>query len=364
MLAQRSVMPSTDSPSLYGITEENSTRYGASLWGKNQFNSTFPLALCLYMRDHGLAPVAVIEQDGIITTDNGLWQMGDVIGESDSRYLFETAFSPYAACVRGVVDKIDLVVSLGGEPLHPLEVKLTVVPDIATASVAEDLWSPEMVMRPVSSAYAMMSVAANLTDGLTRQSVMTSLRTGYNRISDWGNTVEIIQNAEYLRSALDKALQMVAASRLQRPFLLQPLWRTVGQSFELADNCFDVFVWSDVAVMRLSVDQSDDATTVSRSMREVARHVRALYEVLSQGDYNYEGIYKGMALDNQTDKAYALSGRKSIRYLAHPYLRQPRLPRSILSSLILEGGERELKPERRFDAAVVAYMIQQAGSHS
>ncbi|WP_419919812.1 HindVP family restriction endonuclease [Candidatus Poriferisocius sp.] len=143
-------MPSIDSPSLYGITEENSTRHGASLWGKNQFNSTFPLALCLYMRDHGLAPVAVIERSGI-TTDKDQWLMDDVIGGPGCRYLFETAFDPFAGCVRGRVDKIDLVVSSGGDPLRPLEVKLTVVPDIATASALENLWAPEMVMRPVSS---------------------------------------------------------------------------------------------------------------------------------------------------------------------------------------------------------------------
>ncbi len=191
---------------------------------------------------------------------------------------------------------------------------------------------------------------------------MASLRAGYNLINNWDNATEIAQNAKHLRSALDEALQAVATGGLQRPFLIQPLWRTVGQSFELADNCFDVFVWSDVAVMRLPVDQSDDTATVSRPIREVARHVRALYEVLSQGDYNYESIYKGMALGSQTDKAFSLNGSKSIRYLAHPHLRQPRLPRNVLSDLITGGGELELRPERRFDAAVVTYMMQEGAS--
>lgn len=356
-------MPSPDSPSLYGITDANSTRTGASLWGKNQFNSMFPLAWCLYMRDKGLAPVAVIEDNGAVTTEDGRWQMTDVIGPSSSRYLLETAFDPYSSYVRGAFDKIDLVVSLDGDHLRPLEVKLTVVPDSSTVAENENRWSAEMVMRPVSSAYAMMNVATSLkTDSDTRDRVMSYLREGYNSVSNWANPTEIEKHAGSLRAALGGALSAVAEQGLQRPFLVQPFWRTVGQSFELATSCFDVFVWSDVAVMRVPVDQSSDDGKVQRPTREVARHVRALYDLLSQGDYDYAGVYKGMPLGHQTDKSFSLGGRSSIRYLNHKHLRRPRLPRSVLTKLITGGGERELKPERRFDAAVVAYMIQQAES--
>ena len=45
--------------SLFGLTDENSSRKGTDLWGKNQFNSTFPVALCLKMLDDGVKPVYV-----------------------------------------------------------------------------------------------------------------------------------------------------------------------------------------------------------------------------------------------------------------------------------------------------------------
>ena len=312
------------------------------------------------MRDSQQSPVAVIEHRGRITTNDQLWDMKDVIGSRDSKYLFETAFVPYSAFVRDTIDKIDLVVSVDGEHIRPLEIKLTVVPDSTTATLSEDRWSPEMVLRPVSSAYTMMSVAAALAnDQATREQVLANLRVGYNLIGSWNNATEIAQHAEPLRSALDEALQIIADQGLQRPFLIQPFWRTVGQSFELAENCFDVFVWSDVAVMRVPVDQAQNATGVSRPTREVARHVKALYEVLSQGDYNYADIYKGMALGHQTDKSFSFSGQKSIRYLENRRLLRPRLHRSVLANLVTDGGENQLKPERRFDAAVVAYMVQQ-----
>lgn len=357
-------MPSTASPSLYGITAANSTRHGASLWGKNQFNSTFPLALCLWMRDHDQSPVAVIEDGGQIVTNDSRWPMSDVIGPGKCHYTFESPFDPYASYCRDAVDNIDLIVSANDQPLRPLEVKLTVVPDSGTAADDTDKWAPEMVMRPVSSAYAMMSVAASLADDdEAREEVVTRLRLAYNQVTGWDNATEIAQRGGMLRSALDGALRVVAERELQRPFLLQPLWRTKGQSFELDEHCFDVFVWSDAAIMRVPVDQSTDGSdSVSRPLREVARHVRGLYDLLSTGDFSYLGIYKAMPLGHQTDKSFALGGRKSIRYLRHPRLSKPLLPRSVLRDLVLGGGEHQLKPERRFDAAVLAHMMAEPGS--
>lgn len=139
-------MPSTVDPSLYGVTEANSTRHGPSLWGKNQFNSTFPLALCLWMRDHNQPPVAVIEDGGQIVTSDARWQMSDVIGPAGCHYAFESPFEPYAGYCRDALDNIDLIVSANDQPLRPLEVKLTVVPDSGTAADDSDKWASEMVM--------------------------------------------------------------------------------------------------------------------------------------------------------------------------------------------------------------------------
>ena len=96
---------------------------------------------------------------------------------------------------------------------------------------------------------------------------------------------------------------------------------------------------------------------MTRAFREMARHVRSLYDILQTGDYDYSGTYKGMSHGHQTDKSFAISGNKSIRYLMHNRLLTPVLQRSVLYELILNGGESELKPERRFDSAVQAHMI-------
>ncbi|MCY4148250.1 MAG: HindVP family restriction endonuclease [Gammaproteobacteria bacterium] len=381
-------MPPQDSaPSLYGITSANSSRSGTSLWGKNQFNSTFPLALCLYMRDNDLSPVSIVSRGDRILAEDRTWSMAEIVGDSSRKpyYHFEKTYDPYAKLSRNEVDKIDLVVSLGGRHAIPLEIKLTVVQDSTTVRSDESNWAPEMVMRPVSSAHAMMGVAASLLnpenqgDALLssqkhpqplvagflgpgkwdrRQQAVNALRNAYNKVSDWSNESEIVQRSEILVDALSKVLGI--AESLQKPFMIQPLWKTKGQSLVLCNRCFDVFVWSDVSVMKIPVDQFTGDTggkpRMNRPLREIARHVRALYDLLVTGDYDYTGIYKSMSLSNQTDKSFALSGKKNLKYLSHARLADPLLNKDVLHKLILNKGELELRPERRFDAAVLSNM--------
>lgn len=355
--------PQHSEPSLYGISSGNSNRFGENLWGKNQFNSTFPLALCLFMRDKQHLPVCVVSRGGKIIAKDQVWKMSEVIGEASKElyFCFEETFSPYASLSRNEVDKIDLVVSIDGTQKIPLEIKLTVVPDSSTVMNKEKDWAPEMVVRPVSSAHAMMGLATSLLEPenfVRKKQVVDTLKKTYNNVSDWSNTSEILQKSASLIDCLSTALEI--AEELQNPFLIQPLWRTKGQSLELCDACFDVFVWSDVAVMRIPIDQSINNSArvrVPRPMREVARHVRALYDLLVAGDYDYTGIYKEMALGRQTDKSFSLPGKKSINYLQHYRLNHPLLPRDALRKLILGHGETKLQPERRFDAAVLSHYL-------
>lgn len=38
--------------------------------------------------------------------------------------------------------------------------------------------------------------------------------------------------------------------------MLQPVWKTLGKKGILAPDCYDVFVWSNLAFMRLMLDQA------------------------------------------------------------------------------------------------------------
>jgi len=348
-------------PRLYGLTDANTNRTGRDLWGKNQFNSTFPIALCLKMRNDGISPVYVrLGPELDIQNTTEILSMEKVLGseKDDMYYRFESIFDPYSAFVGNYLEKIDLVVLKSGRPLHPLEVKLTVVPDSTTAVDEEAGWGPEMVVRPVSSAYAMMGIARQLRcseNQILLKQVEAALKPVYSDISGWNNVVEIVNKRDDLTGALSDAMEV--AREVQEPYLLQPIWRTEGQSLKFCRRCFDVFIWSDAAIMaipleRLLKKRKDERP--SRHLREIARHVKAFYEACTLGHFNYHDTYGGMPLDNQTDKSFSVSGKVTRTYLKHARLIDPHYSAEVLSELILNGGQRMLKPERRFDAAVVA----------
>ena len=151
------------------------------------------------MRDNGLDPVAVVSKEGKVKAVDDVWSMSEVVGgkEDSPHFHFEESFDPYVQFSRNQVDKIDLVVAVDGKHSIPLEVKLTVVPDNSTSTKEEKDWAPEMVMRPVSSAHAMMGVASSLMDPNneeTKSLVLDVLRPAYNKISTWTNVAEISQN--------------------------------------------------------------------------------------------------------------------------------------------------------------------------
>lgn len=367
--------------SLFGLNDNNSSRKGAHLWGKNQFNSTFPAALCLKMLDDGVKPVYVTVKKGkegikFFAEDTRL-TMSDVIDDPFAAYYeFEAPFSPYNDYIRekGSLEKTDLVVHRQDKdgkklPIRALEVKLTVVPDSSTVKRSESDWAPEMVVRPVSSAYAVLSVYARLLKQRKpelKEEVKKALAIGYQRIdgNNWESIAEISKEAGYLVKALRKAVMLT--SKIQSPFMVHPIWKTKGASYNLAKNCFDVFVWSDVAVMALpltklegNIKKSNAKKEVSRSMRDVARNVRALYELCTMGNMSYDSIYRGMGLGNQSDKSFALSGQNTKDLMQHPRLEKPHYTRSVINEIILGGGEEHLRPERRFDAALVISRLKE-----
>ena len=122
----------------------------------------------------------------------------------------------------------------------------------------------------------------------------------------------------------------------------------------LAERAFDIFIWSDFALSRLFLDASAKTkeTGVSRQMRSSARLARFLYNVSTSGKANIKSIYTEMAFNHQTDKEFAVSGRITRRYMNNSRIYEPVVKSIELKNIILNGGEKELSPERRFDQSV------------
>ncbi len=347
---------------LYGLSSSN--RKGADLWGKNQFNSTFPMALCCYMRDSGLKPVYIsVELGGHFRASDETVTFADVLGTADHsiHFEFETEFLPIRNLFAdGNAQGIDVVTSreIDGRQrqLKALEVKLTVLPDESTSKKPEAEWSSELVIRPVTSAYAMLLIWNRLPnqqkDNL--RDLVKEFITGKYKIQDWSNRNEILGIADRLHSALVNVADV--CRDYQEPYLVQPLWKTKGKSPDLAENCFDVFVWSDLATVMLSHDLSKGAVSPTsrrmiRPLREAIRHICCISK-LARDEFVYEEVYGGMGFGLQTDKSFSISGSNTIKYMKHQRLRFPALRADVLPHVIIDGGERNLSPERRFDATI------------
>lgn len=340
------------SSGLFGILHSN--RSEDDHWGKNCFNSSFPAATANYMMANKIPAIYIhlkliagnlrvaaseIPVNRIFNCQNK---------QSDQLYFsFESIYEPYQEYSFDAIDGIDLVIKdLNGNFLSPLEVKLTVLPDNTTYKKSEKYWGSELVVRSATTSYC----ALGMFDAIKNESgkVREIFETACSTIQSWDNDFEMTHKTPTLKSCMD-AFQKKYYTH-QKPLLMQTLWKTQGKSPLLADQAFDIVVWSDYAFSRLFIDSSSEtANTMSRPMRATARLARCLWELSKSGKIRVTDIYRQMAFGNQTDKEFSIPGNKWRTYVETPRTLRPALPKTAIHSIIENGYIEKLSPERRFD---------------
>lgn len=345
-------------PGLYGLEHSNRNFKDKYYWGKNQFNSSFPAALACYMRDQGHPAVYICHAKDCKTTVNEL-SISELFGTSKSNnelfFSFEDAYSPFQRFVYDALKPIDLVIKTNDDsvPVRPLEVKLTVLPDNTTSGRTEEEYGAELVIRNPTMRYMAMSMAESCIDNL--DAIREIFSPVCNRIRHWDVGETMRSHREKLFAALEAFIKEF--QHLQRPLLMQPIWKTIGKSSCLADHCLDIFVWSDFAMTRLFMDSATSESSlssekISRQQRTAFRLIRFLHE-LSKSSENkvfQEPIYDGMNFGAQNDKGFAISGSKTNQYLSSDRLTKPIIHKNEIKNIVLGGGHKLLSPERRFDA--------------
>jgi len=347
-------MTSPTIPGLFGISRSNRNFNDPYYWGKNQFNSAFPVALACYMRSLNV-PLAYIQFQDLHRTKVVELDVTDFFGSSlpnDELYFaFETRFDSFRGSVHDELPAIDLVVGSGDpvKQLRPIEIKLTTLPDNATESLDESRYGAELVIRSATTRYMALSMAQSVESH--RFKVKEIFEPVFARVRNFDSKVEMTSVVPMAVRALDTFLEEF--KHLQQPLLMQPVWKTVGKSPVLAKNCLDIFVWSDFALTHLFLDSARnprDLNSISRYSRAALRLSRFLYE-RSKSDKVYQApIYDGMTFDNQNDKEFAMSGNRTRELMASDRLQKPIITKDEIKKIILGGGHRYLSPERRFDA--------------
>ena len=354
-------------PGLFGQKHSNRAYDEGKGWGKNEFNSSFPASLIAYMSSKGIQPVYVCLDKRLRVVHKyisgeelfGLDPLSDNL-----YYSFETSFPPYEQYFIGLknTEHIDLVLySLenGKTPLRGLEIKLTALPDSSTRNCENEKQSCEVVVRNPTICY----IACSICDYYKTQKLKDKLRdllSGVPLIDHWNEQDSVGPHYTLIRDAIIRV--MTDMVKHQNPIMIQPVWKTDTRS-RLTDDCLDVFVWSNIALMKLCTDaefapknEKDGSVTynISRFNRSVVWLYRMLFDYVTySGVFNYANITSLMASKGKNDKAFSANGNRTYAYLKSPELAHPRIGKDEIKNIIQGNGQLLLQPERRFDAIIV-----------
>lgn len=343
-------------PSLFGLHNSNRDFSNGNSWGKNQFNSSFPAALCCYLESKGIPANYLIQNgDNFICSEITIDTLFGISPKATNAFFaFETPHSPFTKYVIGKLPRTDLVIqdSATGECLSALEVKLTALPDNTTCLLKDELYGSEIVIRPDSIAYLACSIASGLGVDLVKSLHLIP----ESDILDWSDPKQVIPHLPTIYNSL-YSIYFNLNSR-QKPFLLQPIWKTMGKSPKLAENCLDVFVWSDAAFVKFISDISNlkhissNIISISRQQRTAIWLYKMLEGILQSGKFNHFEIIDNCSYNTKNDKAFASSGNITNTFMKSQRLSCPIIHKSEIKNIILGGGQELLSPERRFDAII------------
>lgn len=212
-------------------------------------------------------------------------------------------------------------------------------------------YGSELVIRDKTTRYIALGIADSLVKDFP--TIRAFFRPHCEHIRSWENVSEMQPKLEPLIEALESLVDKFSSS--QKPILIQPIWKTVGQSSILAENCLDVFAWSNFGLTKLFIKTARRELykdKITRPQRTILRLARFLWEVSSGNKVFQKPIYDDMTFGTLNDKEIAISGKQTNVIMRHERLTKPHFKRDVISRIILGGGEKLLQPERRFDAVI------------
>lgn len=321
-------------------------------WGKNQFNSSFPIALCCYLNHSVLKANYLKSDNGIVACKETAIE--DAFNahpfDEDVYYAFESIYLPFQKYTIGSLPRTDVVIQKKstGECLSAVEIKLTAVPDNTTCELDDEHYGAEIVVRPDTIVY----LACNVAD-----SIASSLRSLFScaniNVRDWSEAKNVLPFINRIITLLKNVV--IELESYQKPFLLQPIWKTEGKSLVLSDHCLDVFFWSDAAFISFILELASSdflKNKIGRKTRSIIWLYKMLHQIIETGRFNHRIIIDSLSYNTRNDKAFASSGRVTRKFMESERLRKPIVKKEEIKNIILGGGHNLLSPERRFDAVI------------
>lgn len=245
----------------------------------------------------------------------------------------------------------------GTQSVSSLEIKLTALPDNPTCDFSEDAYGSEIVIRPDTIIYLACAFIYACNDD--RNILQSILQDAGNAVIDWTSASCVLPHLYDIYQAI-KRLVSISAS-FQSPVVMEPVWKTRGKSPQLANDCLDVFVWSNCGLLNLFMPSEQDFISVGtvKTLDKISRHTRTmiwLFKMLKDyadtGHFNGSKIIDELSYNTKNDKAFSSNGLRTHPIMACPELTHPRITKGEIKNIILGGGQNLLSPERRFDAII------------
>ncbi len=343
-------------PDLFGQKHSSRDYTRADNWGKNQFNSSFPASLVAYMYSKGLMPIYIRtnKKNEIVHTEIKSTELLGIDPLSDEAYYnYEAGFAPYEKYYQGEREHIDLVMLNNSTSvvLSGLEIKLTALPDSTTKSQPESEWGTEIVMRPPTICFLACSICENYSTPKGKERLRSMLRS-VPQINHWEEIDEVLPHYTKILEAV-----LVVSSDMQnkqKPLIIQPIWKTEGNRMRLKDDCLDAFVWSNLAIIQMCcTEEATNIRRLNRFHRTIIWIYKMLLDYVTYDTFDYKRIIRLQSYNLANDKAFALPGNKSRKFLRRDIVLNPRVSKYEIKNIILGGGQDLLSPERRFDAVLV-----------
>ena len=342
-----------NTPTLFGLNQSNTNKdfRQAKAWGKNSFNNCFPIALLCYMQSQNIAPVYLALDENFELVPKKI-DVNSIFGQAydseDIFFAFEYIYGQNQQFVKGDLPRIDLVVmdnsNSGSRWLRALEIKLTALPDNSTCDFSEEEYGCELVVRPNTIIHLTLEIISSYAK--RQNELLEVLHPIFQNNFDWEAEERVSERIPHIIQTVESLL--LAKVDNQIPLVIQPIWKTVGKSAQLHENCLDVFVWSTFAFAKLLMDAAERGKTFSRAKRTAFWVIKMLSDFATGGKIDPQTVSIGFS--NQTDKAFALNGKRTYPYMSCSELVHPRIRKTEIKNIILGQGEKLLSPKRRFDA--------------
>ena len=347
-------------PGLFGQKYSSRDYRYEDSWGKNQFNSSFPASLVAYMGSKGVKPVYLCtnKQNEI---EHKYIDASSLLGvaplSEEAFYSYEAGFFPYEQFYTSSdnKEKIDLVMfnRSSEKAVRGLEVKLTTLPDSTTKDLPDAEYGSEIVVRSPTILFLACSICSCYDSPRGRSKLHNILNTIGEEIEHWGEIRQVQPHYE----AIKKAILEVSSDITQKqvPLIMQPIWKTDRKLKDFAEDCLDVFVWSNLAVIQMCLRENNIVDDISRNQRTIIWLYKMLWDFTLYKKFNYTKIVNDLAYNYKTDKAFSISGKLTNPLMRCKELTKPRVSKYEIKNIILGDGQKLLSPERRFDAFIVSH---------